>query len=119
MNDRSYEDAADEFEKLNFFRSLTLFADCFSRLSHGELLALRSRFVQLAYLEHETEDDERKSADLIAQAIEEVIVFNLKGDPTCLNNYLEARNAEFEMVENYGIGTIAYDLLRKRIGESA
>lgn len=112
MEDRDYDDAADEFEELNFYQTISRFAECFSHLSQGELMALRSRFVQLAYLEHEPEDDERKTANLIAEAIEEVIVFKLKANPDGLDKYFRARNSELEYVKDYGIGTVAYDILR-------
>ncbi|WPK03032.1 hypothetical protein R6U79_12540 [Pseudomonas putida] len=111
MEERSYEDAADEFEGLDFYQSISRFAGCFDNLSRGELAALRSRFVQLAYLEDDPDDDERKAAHQIAAALEEVILFNLKSSPVALENYLTARNKEYEFMRNYGVGTIAHDVL--------
>lgn len=111
MEERSYEDAAEEFENLSFHQTISRFAECFAILSHGELMALRSRFIQLAYLETDSEQGERNSAHHIAEALDEVIVFNLKHDPAGLDRYLKARNAEHDFVENYGVGTIAHDLL--------
>lgn len=111
MEERSYEDAADEFEGLDFYQSISRFAECFDNLSCGELMALRSRFVQLAYFEGEPEDDERKTASQIAEALEEVILFNLKSDTPALEKYLAARNTEYEFMKDYGVGTIAHDVL--------
>ena len=90
MSDRSYEEAADEFEELNFFQSVSRFSYCFSDLSLGELMAMCGRFLELAYSDASPED-ERETSRFLAAAMEEVIVFRLKGNQDALEKYLAAK----------------------------
>jgi hypothetical protein len=90
MSDRSYEEAADEFEELNFFQSVSRFSYCFSDLSLGELMAMGGRFLELAYSDASSED-ERETSRFLAAAMEEVIVFRLKGNQDALEKYLAAK----------------------------
>ena len=90
MSDRSYEEAADEFEELNFFQSVSRFSYSFSDLSLGELMAMGGRFLELAYSDASSED-ERETSRFLAAAMEEVIVFRLKGNQDALEKYLAAK----------------------------
>ncbi|MDN3555526.1 hypothetical protein [Halomonas maura] len=98
MSDRSYEEAADEFEELNFFQSVSRFSHCFSELSLGELMAMGGRFLELAHGDAEVED-ERETSRFLAAAIEEVIVFRLRGNEDGLQKYLAAKQAHLEYLQ--------------------
>lgn len=98
MNDRSYEEAADEFEALNFFQSVSRFSHCFSDLSLGELMAMGGRFLELAYSDA-TSEDERKTSRFLAAALEEVIVFRLMGNQDGLQKYLAAKQTQLEQLQ--------------------
>lgn len=98
MSDRSYEEATDEFEDLNFFQSVSRFSHCFSDLSLGELMAMSGRFLELAYRDAESED-ERETSRFLAAALEEVIVFRLMGNQDGLQKYLAAKQAHLEHIQ--------------------
>lgn len=98
MSDRSYEEAADVFEELNFFQSVSRFSHCFSELSLGELMAMGGRFLELAYGDAESED-ERETSRHLAAALEEVIVFRLQGNQDGLQKYLAAKQAHLECLQ--------------------
>lgn len=98
MTDRSYEEAADEFEELNFFQSVSRFSRCFSERSLGELMAMGGRFLELAYGDAESED-ERETSRFLAAAIEEVILFRLRGNQDGLQKYLAAKQAHLECLQ--------------------
>lgn len=98
MSDRSYEEAADEFEYLNFFQSVSRFSHCFSDLSLGELMAMGGRFLELAYRDAESED-ERETSRFLAAALEEVIIFRLMGNQDGLQKYLAAKQAHLEQLQ--------------------
>jgi len=98
MSDRSYEEAADEFEDLNFFQSVSRFSHCFSDLSLGELMAMGGRFLELAYRDA-TSEDERETSLFLAAALEEVIVFRLMGNQDGLQKYLAAKQAHLEQLQ--------------------
>jgi hypothetical protein len=98
MSDRSYEEAADEFEAMNFFQSVSCFSHYFSDLSLGELMAMGGRFLELAYRDA-TSEDERKTSRFLAAALEEVIVFRLMGNQDGLQKYLAAKQAHLEHLQ--------------------
>lgn len=98
MSDRSYEEAADEFEDLNFFQSVSRFSHCFSDLSLGELMAMGGRFLELAYRDA-TSEDERETSRLLAAALEEVIVLRLMGNQDGLQKYLAAKQTHIEQLQ--------------------
>jgi hypothetical protein len=98
MSDRSYEEAADEFEELNFLQSVSRFSYCFSDLSLGELMAMGGRFLELAYSDASSED-ERETSRFLAAAMEEVIVFRLKGNQDSLEKYLAAKQVHLEELQ--------------------
>ncbi|MCV2357006.1 hypothetical protein LNV09_22920 [Paucibacter sp. B2R-40] len=99
MSDRSYEDAADEFERLNWYQSIVRFNECFEAQSLGELMALGSKFLELAH--EEAEVDERETSQCFAQTIEEVILFRLKGNETGIRAYLAAKQAQLENLQKH------------------
>lgn len=98
MSDCSYEKAADEFENLNFFQSVSRFSHCFSDLSLGELMAMGGRFLELAYTDA-TPEDERETSRFLAATLEEVIVFRLMGNQDGLQKYLAAKQAHLEQLQ--------------------
>ena len=98
MSDRSYEEAADEFEELNFFQSFSRFSHSFSDLSLGELMAMGGRFLELAYSDASSKD-ERETSRFLAAALEEVIVFRLKGKQDVLKKYLAAKQVHLEQLQ--------------------
>ena len=108
MSDRSYEEAADEFDELNFFQSVSRFSHSFSDLSLGELMAMGGRFLDLAYSEASSED-ERKTSRFLAAALEEVIVFRLKGNQDALEKYFAAKQVHLEELQKITSATSDYD----------
>lgn len=90
MSGRTYEEAAQEYEPMSFFLSVQRFSACFNELSLGDLMALGGKFLELAYRTESDDRTENESADAIARAINEVIVFRLKANPTALKRYTEA-----------------------------
>lgn len=117
MSDRSYEDCATELESLGFEGCIREFAILLSQVSNGQLMALRSRFIQLAYLDQNLESDERKSSNSIAEAIEEALIYNLRGNDGALDQYLIARNKEFEYIQKFGVGTPMGEILASQHSE--
>lgn len=77
MSDRSYEDAANEFDAFGFFAMVREFASNFANLSLGELMAMRSRFVHMMAGDGADEPGERQTSYLLSEALDEVIVYRL------------------------------------------
>lgn len=100
MTERSYEEASDEFENMNFFQSVSRFSHCFSELSLGELMAMGGRFLELAHRDADV-TDESETSRYLAAAIEEVIVFRLRGNEDGLQKYLKAKQAHLEYLQQY------------------
>jgi hypothetical protein len=107
MNDRSYEDAADEFDGLSFYQAVSRYAVAFADLSHGELMALGGKFLELASSLSETSDDERRTSASLAEAIEEVILFRLAGNNEGIRSYLAAKQAHLEYLHKYSPAAVA------------
>ncbi|MGM9428751.1 hypothetical protein [Hydrogenophaga sp. MI9] len=100
MSNRSYEAAADEFDALGFFAMVQEFASSFAELSVGELMAMRSRFVCMAAGEGVDNPDERQTSYLLSEALDEVIVYRLRGNEAGLQTYLNAKEAELERLRH-------------------
>src|SRR5258708_4738411 len=111
MSERSYDDWTSEFKELNFFKTMLHLSAMLAPSTPTELMALRSRFLHLAYLERNTAEDEKTSAINIAETIEEIIVFKLRTDLERLNTYMEARNLEFDRIKLFRIGS-PFDQIR-------
>lgn len=94
MSDRSYEAAADEFDALGFFAMVRKFTANFADMSLGELMAMRSRFVCMMAGEGVDEPGERQTSYLLSEALDEVIVYRLRGNEAGLQAYFDAKDAE-------------------------
>lgn len=100
MSNRSFEEAADEFDSLGFFPMVQEFASNFAKLSLGELMAMRSRFVHMMAGDGVDEPGERQTSYLLSAALDEVIVYRLRGTKAGLQAYFDAKEAELERLKN-------------------
>jgi hypothetical protein len=106
MNDRSYEDAAAECDGMSFYQSVSRYADAFDNFSHGELMALGGKFLELANGFTQASDDERRTSTSLAEAIEEVILFRLAGNDEGIKSYLTAKQAHLEYLRKYSAADV-------------
>jgi hypothetical protein len=102
MNDRSYENAADEYDGLSFHQAVQRFSAAFEDISRGELMALGGKFLELAHGVQTELDEERRTSACLAEAIEEVILFRLAGNDEGIRSYLAAKQAHLEYLREYG-----------------
>lgn len=100
MTSRTYPDAADDYEAMSFCQSVARFSACFSEVSLGELMAMGGKFLELAYGAAGAEVDEQETAQVIARAIDEVLVFRLRANPTALQKYLDAKRKHVEYLQS-------------------
>lgn len=100
MSSHTFEDAADEYEAMSFYQSVARFSACFSGLDLGELMAMAGKFLELSYGAAGAEADEQEAAEVIARAIDEVIVFRLKTNTDALRKYLDAKRKHVEYLES-------------------
>jgi hypothetical protein len=101
MGDRDYEHVADEYDRLNFYQAVSRFSEALGEISLGELMAMGGRFLELAQGDAGTTEDERATCGCLAQAVEEAIVFRLKGDEAGLQRYFEAKLAHLQFLDKY------------------
>ena len=101
MSDRDYENIADEYDHLNFYQTVSRFAGAFEHVPLGELMAMGGRFLELARGNAGTTEDEQATSGCLAQAVEEVIVFRLKGNEVGLQKYFEAKLAHLQYLDKH------------------
>ena len=101
MSDRDFEDFADEYDGLNFHQAASRFAATFASVSLGELMAMGGRYLELARGANGTTEDERATCSCLAEAVGEVILLRLQGNPNGLEKYLEAKRSHLEYLDKY------------------
>ncbi len=101
MSDRDFDDIADEYDRLNFYQTVSRLSVAFEEVPLGELMAMGGRFLELARGDAGTTEDEQATSSCLAQAVEEVIVFRLKGNEVGLQKYLEAKLSHVQVLDKH------------------
>jgi hypothetical protein len=91
----------------------------FQGTSFNELAAAYQKMLEIAFHEHETENDDRADAAAWANVLNSLMVVALVGHEESLKEFLRARNMSMKNAENYGYGSIGYMVRYKPAGPSS
>lgn len=101
----SYDEWEQVLNTKPFLEMLAIISKEFSEFPPVALMAIRERFVGLAFQDYETNINDRISAANFVHVLDDIIFFYIYSNLTQHHAYLEARNSSMKHSIEHGFGT--------------